>query len=386
MSKSKVVISTRDNSRHRLFSTHTPSTASNLTNNPKVSRAKARVDMGGNGDCCPLSIATCITDNILNNPNNNLHLLNQIQDSNKPLLPKAVGLLNPSERLMQLIARSEGMAKFIDDLSVNVRQNAVAYMKENKDTYLGAFVHATQEDTSPEVMSRKKTSFDESIIHATAHFYGIQIIVRVALPGAEGVKTLKYGPKPGINTPDPIEIYYNGGHYIPIVSEKNAQRFKSAAIHNMPSSSLAISLADYATDSEMDDILRWTENEVEQIKESFEENEIRLINFVIDEQLTKEDLMTIYIKSVKPSDSLNGSHYLGTEFGTENFFAMILMKEGLSVADVEALKDNHYDDQVMQCLIRRIAQALALGQITEDAVFEPPVLAQSARANSSRFA
>jgi|GEM_PF-1581518 len=320
------------------------------------------VDVGGNGDCGFRAVAAGFIDNFISNERIKSDLLGRVLSrhfrhypNQKPVAP---GLVTPAERMQQLI-KQVPMPELVQTLGFTFRQLAVDELVKNPAQYRGAFADRT-EQTAPAIMRKPATWIDESAIAALAQALNLPIYVSVVERGKELPMLLRYNETaagPGIS------IQLQAGHYIPRL--RNAGLFSGVKISSANAAKPAEPVA--MNDRSLPEILALIAEDDQRMLENFDNTHRRLTAMVTAGELTKADLLAMYIKGMKTSDYLQGRvKYVGIEHGNQHFFEAILTAErGVNIV---SLPQDH-DRQIIQELVHGIARATSIGHMHADEVF-----------------
>lgn len=320
------------------------------------------VNVGGNGDCGFRSIAAGIIDNFLTHPRANSDLLAKILGQHfnffpehKPTLP---GLVTATERLTHVIKHVR-MGELLPSLAYTLRQMAVTEMCEHPARYRGAFVD-NNEGTTPADMRQAATWIDESSIAALANVLALPIEVEVVSRVKTLPMRLRYNESESGNSP--VVIQLQGGHYIPQVT--SSEMF--TPVSSQPARVITPATEKQAEDRSLAEIHAAIAVEDKRLVDTFEETHHRLMTMVIAGELSKQDLLSMYVKGMANSDYLVGRvAYVGVEHGNQHFFDAILNTQRGNAQ--EAISTG--DEAIMTELVHALARAITIGQMNADELF-----------------
>jgi hypothetical protein len=323
------------------------------------------VDVGGTGDCGFRAIVATLIDAVLTKSHINADALSKLLTHFFNYFPQyrssRPGLVTPVERMMQLV-NDVPMGELIQMLAFTLRQLTVTELCKHPERYRGAFVEE-HEGTSPAEMRKASTWIDESSIAAAAEVLGMQIKTVVVERGKTLPMTLLYNES-AKGAPAVIQLQH--GHYIPAVTAKD--RF--TAIATQPAK-VVEEVASGENDPSLSEIHAAIAAEDKRLVTVFEEAYHRLATMVKAGEITKDTLLTMYVKGMSASDYLAGRvRYVGLEHGNDVFFNAILnAQQGGKLRDV--LPHEKHDEQITAELVHALARAIAIGQMSADKVFEP---------------
>ena len=340
------------------------------------------VNVGGNGDCGFRSVAAAMINNALFIKSSaNQALAKKLLDlhaayfEQRPTRP----LLTAVQRLDELLKLPTYRAQFLVELAYVLRQKAVDELSANPENYPGAFV-AGNENTSPQDMRLQSTWIDESAIAALAKTLEVPIEVRVVEPTKELHANQKKWRRnynfeqdnsrsePALvsQSASPIIMQLQGNHYIPKVN--NEEFFKS--INRFHVEPLNSKIAANSNDPELEEVLAKIALSDQKILEEFQSTVKRLTAMVQAGEITKENLIDIYIKSLKNSDYLQGRiKYVGIEQGNQHFFEAIEARKS-GVKPISPLPAQSHDESIVKELIHALARGVSIGHVNPDDVYE----------------
>jgi hypothetical protein len=342
---------------HGFFSSQEPTAVDTYEIKP------AFIDVGGNGDCGFRAVAAGLIDNFLQHPRMNADLLNKVLacyfsyfPAHRTTLP---GLVTAAERMQQLI-KDVRMGDLISAAAYTLRQIAVTEMCTHPERYRGAFVERN-EGTTPEDMRKSTTWIDESSIAALANALAISIEVQVVERGKTLPMRLRYNDL-GAGTP-PVVMQLKNGHYTPRVSL--VERFTSV---NSQCVRKVQPVNTVTADPELPEIYATIAREDERLVVAFENAYDRLALMVAAGELSKDDLLAMYVKGMADSDYLSGRiTHVCIEHGNQHFFDAIIRAQRGSPQDSSPTSGN--DKVIVDELIHALARAFTIGQMSADHVF-----------------
>ncbi|MFA5960926.1 MAG: OTU domain-containing protein [Tatlockia sp.] len=330
-----------------------------------ASNSRVFIDVGGNGDCGFRAIAVSMMDNVFTNPRVNQELAKTLLALHTHYYGfKSAGrLLTAVEQLKERTKTPASRAQFIHELSYALRQVAVDELCAHPATYRSAFV-TEHEGTSPATMRLATTWIDESAIAALAKVMNVSVSVQVIEKGKELPLILHYNTT--IKTPSgsPVAIQLQGNHYCAAVNKQNKAFFSPLRTikTELPTPQLDVA----KNDPESAAIFAEVERVDKALLEEFTQTKKRLHAMVSAGELSKDQLISIYIKGMNRSDYLQGR----IQYGHQAFFAAI--EKARAGHNEEALafpKENH-DELVIQELCHALARAVSIGQMDPLFVYE----------------
>ncbi len=345
-------------------------------------KSSAYVNVGGNGDCGFRSVSAALINNVLFIKSSaNQALAKKILELHADYFEQKATrpLLTAAQRLEELLKIPAYRAQFLVELAHALRQKAVDELSAHPEDYQGAFVEGN-ENTSPQKMRLQSTWIDESAIAALAKAFEVPIEVRVVEPSKELHANQKkwhrnYNFEENTNRPvsaqthtalSPVIIKLQGSHYIPKVN--NEEFFKS--INRVTIEPLKPKIVDHSRDPELAEALAKIAVTDQKILEEFQSTVKRLTGMVQAGEMTKENLVDIYIKSLNQSDYLQGRiKYVGIEQGNQHFFEAIEARKGGIHTSSLPTALNH-DESVTKELVHALARGISIGQINPDDVYE----------------
>jgi hypothetical protein len=339
---------------HSFFSGQ-PAVAAN-----KSLKAPVFVNVGGNADCGFRSVAAGFVDNFLADLRMSTDLLNKVLTAHFKYFPAhrttLPGLITPAERMQQLI-KDVRMAELLPALAYTFRQLAVTEMCSHPERYRGAFVDRN-EGTAPAEMRKATTWIDEVSILALAHVLEMPIQVQVV----EHAKPLPLNLEYNADAKEPaVVIKLQGNHYIPGV--KAADRFNVTATKAPRVNESVIHV-----DPDLATIYAAIKAADQQMISLFEDTHHRLSTMALAGELSKSDLLAMYVNGMANSDYLRGRiACVGIEHGNQDFFNAVMNTKSGTSKDV--LPTTKHDDRIVAELIHAIARAVSIGQMSEEAVF-----------------
>ncbi|KTD24214.1 MULTISPECIES: OTU domain-containing protein [Legionella] len=336
-----------------------------------VSEEKADfIDVGGVGDCGFRALAVAMLDDILESPaRENQGMAKYLLTLHASYFPQqqiASRLMTPVEHLTTLVAAPFNRAKFALELSYALRQAAVDEIVASPDQYRGAFADE-REGTDPQKMRQPNTWIDETAIAALSNAIKVPIKVQVVEPGKEIPLSLTYNEDLQMTKGNPITIQLQGKHYLPKV--KNPENFvllDPVSAHRIEP---AKPIHQPANDPTLSEILKKIEEADEAMLKEYAQTSSRLELMVRNKELSKDDLLRIYIEGIKKSDYLEGRvKQVGIENGNQDFFEQAIERGRKNVKAI-ALPQGNYEDQITKELVHAIARAISIGQL-DHSVYE----------------
>jgi hypothetical protein len=334
------------------------------------------VNVGGAGDCGFRAIAAGIVNKVLVENQNSPELRALLQRHYQyfpqhripvrlPTGPEGVRyILDPRATAFNnhsLQLNNRAMAELIQTLAYTIRQMAVDEMVAHPEKYRGAFIGPENESmpTSVEAMRLAGTWIDETAIAAAAVATQFPIDVRVVAPGKEVPLCLHYGVQNSRQTP--ITIQLQNQHYIAQVNDPaRFEKITSVAANTVYPQKIK------QTDPELKEVLTKIAKEDERLLKTFEDVKGRLTAAVAAGEVSREQLLTIYISGLNQSDYLQG--YVGIEHGNQKFFADL--KANTSDLDIIRMQYDSQEDQITQQLVHAIARAVSINHLDPAEVFD----------------
>ena len=322
----------------------------------------AFVDVGGYGDCGFRSVAAGIIDGFLHHPRAYADLLSKVLAHHVGYFPAhrttLPGLTTPTDRMQQLI-KTIRMSELVPAMAYTLRQMAVTEMLASPSRYRGAFVQR-HEGTTPDEMRKAGTWIDESSIAALAHVLDLPIEVHVVGRGKTLPMRLRYNDLGAAQAP--VVMRLQDGHYTPRVHNKD--RFE-ARISQRTHAVLPAEIKAPA-DRPLSEIYAEIAAEDKRLVDAFESAYDRLAVMVAAGELSKDDLLAMYIKGMATSDYLSGRvAHVCAEHGSQQFFDEIIQAQRGEQSSVLSAPG---DDTVNE-LVHALARAMTIGQMSEENVF-----------------
>lgn len=311
------------------------------------------VNVGGFGDCGFRSVAAGIIDAY---PKVDDEILKKIFacyynyfPQNIP--PKASGTLTVSERMDFLLHdHRNNLPQLLINMAYVLRQIAVNKLVANPCDFPGVYAD-NHEETSIEAMRKPGTYIDESAIAALASALDIRIETAVIERNKELPLHLVYNKE--ANTA--VHMQLKDRHYMPKVY--NAAPFQSAS---KPFIHVTQPKAVVHQDRPMAEILKEIEAGMAKDRAAFEEMHDTLCIMLVEGELNKGDLLTLYVKHMPASDYLQGrTGQIAAEYDNQDFFLSALEHPENSA------KTSH-DEQILTELVHALARAHAIGHLSLD--------------------
>jgi hypothetical protein len=342
----------------------------------KPSSESSFENVGGTGDCGFRAVAVCLMDDYLFKKNlANQQILTHLLARYFEYFPHPQPFgRSTKERLESMVRSPLAMAECTRRLAYVLRQIAVDELCAHPEKYRGAFVsfegndrnQGVDKETAPECMRQETTWIDESAIAALSNALGqLPIEVQVAANNKELPMRLQYNVSS--NEPPAVVMQLQNGHYMPRVSQPS--RFMNISEQQRNMGPLQPQLR-VVTDLPLSAILVKIAAEDQRLLEKFTHTVNQLTSSVLAGEVTKEELLEIYVKSMAKSDYLQGRvKYVGLEHGNQHFFEAIeSAKPGAKIKAVKLASDS-YDKQVITELVHAVARAISIGQLDPAMVF-----------------
>ncbi|WP_019215572.1 OTU domain-containing protein [Legionella tunisiensis] len=342
----------------------------------KPSPEPSFVNVGGTGDCGFRSVAACLIDDYLFKRNlANQQLLEKILARYFDYFPHPQPFGRTARDRLESMTRSPlAMAECTRRFAYVLRQIAVDELCTYPEKYRGAFAsfedndqHAKEDkETTPQQMRQETTWIDESAIAALSNALGeLPIEVQVVTKNRALPMRLQYNV-PSDTTPA-VVMQLQKGHYIPRVSQP--ARFMNISEQQSNMGPLQPVTRDIQ-DPPQSEILAKIAAEDQRLRDEFDQTLNQLTASVVAGEVTKEELLEIYIKGMAKSDYLQGRiKYVGLEHGNQRFFEAIeSAKPGAKIKAVK-LDSGSHDEQVITELVHAIARAISIGQLNPNMVF-----------------
>lgn len=346
-----------------------------LAMQPTVGK-KTYINLGGAGDCGFRSIAAGIIDNFLSEQqqdallrprkNKNQKLIKALMEAYFKLFPEQLPAYRSltAEAQFERLIKTPNMGPLVVRLADVIRQIAVDEMVRYPVKYRGAFV-ANHEGTSPAEMRKAQTYIDETTIAAAANALDLPIDVSVVSNNKEVPAALHYGPSEQNGTQGvQIQLQLPAQHYVPKL--KLTERF--SAVKDTPTSSLPNIEKQGEHDPELSEILELIKEDNARLEQEYDKQVNRLQIMLSEKEISKQELLDIYIKGIPNSGYLSRVHYVGLENGNQAFFDEIIRaQKGEKVITLD--KAGH-EEQVLIALVDAIARAICIGHIPETVLDE----------------
>lgn len=346
----------------------------------KTSPEPSFVNVGGTGDCGFRSIAACLIDDYLFKKTLDLNILENLLDRYFDYFPIPAPFGRGAKDRLDNMTRSPlAMAECTRRLAYVLRQVAVDELIKHPAKYRGAFASFedndpyanTDKETLPAYMREETTWIDESAIAAVSNALQLPIEVQVVTKNKELPLRLQYNVPAKSNgaseiTP-PVVMQLQNEHYIPRVSQPT--RFMNISDQQKNMGPLQPVKA-VVQDPPLSEIQAQIAAEDQHLLDDFDHIVNQLTSSVLAGEVTKEELLEIYVKGMAKSDYLQGRvKYVGLEHGNQRFFEAIeSAKPGAKVKAVKLGSGSH-DEQVVKELVHAIARAISIGQLNRNTVF-----------------
>jgi hypothetical protein len=349
--------------RSSFFSTHQPTTHKPVLSTEKAAPEQDFVNVGGAGDCGFRAAAAAMLDNILTKPRLNQELAEKLLKLHNAYFPGKRAARLASEQIKMLIETPAERALFLSQLAYVLRQSAVDYQihPDHRARYVGAFV-TENEGTEPQKMRQQETWIDESAMDALARTLDLKIKVEVVEPGNEVFSSLNlsYGPSEEKPVGSPIVLQLQNKHYMPLLTNRSYfEGMRPVEVNPIASDK---------EDPELATILADTVAESQRLLDDYTRTLNRLTVMVNAGELTKADLLNIYVKGMQTSDYLVGRiKYAGIEHGHQHFFEAIeSARRGLTPV---RLSNERYEKDVTDALVQAISRAVSVGHLDPTLVY-----------------
>lgn len=339
------------------------------------------IDVGRGKDCGFRAAAVAMVDNILAKPRANEDLARKLLKLHQEYFPQPpiaksfqqqYSLRTPTKRLAMRVETRDVRAKanYLSELAFVLRQVAVDEICDHRLQYRGAFVaNGMNEGTSPEKMRRQESWMEECAIAALSKAMQLPIKVQVVAPGKKIPLCLKYTTaKEPIGSS--IVMQLQNQHYMPLVNKSDY----FTGINKQTIEAVEPVVKPRRKDPELSEILAEIAAEDKRLNEEFEHNKTWLNVLVEDGDITKQDLLAIYIKGLKKSDYLQGR----VKHGNQHLFEAI--NEALNVEPSVLSKEKNHDKEIIEGLVEAIARAISIQhldpQLVEEAVVKSSVTSE----------
>ncbi|MBA3537184.1 MAG: hypothetical protein H0T84_11340 [Tatlockia sp.] len=294
------------------------------------------------------------------------------------------GLPTFVEKLDELLKIPAERAQFLLELALVSYEKADKVLKLHQENYLGAFV-ANDKRTSPQEMRLLSTLKHKSVIDVLATVFQVPIGVRVVELNKElhAKWPQNYDPgndrviKPNPAAPElvasPIFMQLQGNdYYIPKLNKPEFFEF----INSFNIEPLRPDIVEHPQDPDVARAQLAAADKIQRLREETQSTVKWLTSMVFGNpvELTKEDLIDIYIKSLDQSN-LSRSKYFGLNNGTQHFFEAI-QKGSIRAISLPAASQ---DELVTIELIHAIARAIGLG------IIEPGLIYEAQEKSSHKF-
>ena len=262
---------------------------------------------------------------------------------------------------MEQLIKSVRVGELLQSMAYTLRQISVTEMCAHPEFYRGAFVDRN-EGTTPEDMRKPTTWIDESSIAALAKAMAVSIEVQVV----ERVKSLPMRLRYNETSTDvapAVVMQLKNGHYIPRVSSNCF-----SAVNTRLARTLSPVTNGSPQDPSLTEIYSAIALEDKRLNETFESTHRRLATMVSAGELSKDDLLSCYIKGMASSDYLSGRvAHVSVEHGNQYFFDAINRVQ--QTTHKGSLRRGDYDQQITDELIHALARAMTIGQMSSESVF-----------------
>jgi hypothetical protein len=338
-----------------------------IQNHPK----KSLVNVGSDGDSNFRAVAAANIDNVLSHPQGNRTLLARLFERHNKYFPSSQQtrtLLRPDERLREMVNTPYGMAKLIREFAYTLRQMTVDELCSNPEYYRRAFVNQAGM-ISPANLRQESTPIGNVAITALANHLQLPITVNEVRAGKELPLSSHYGPK--ANSPeasgDEVQLRLQQSVYVPALRQPD--RFKQVSSQRLAINHPVVSQE--APDPDTSVNIERIKKGDERLVKHYLQNLHRIGTMVSLGELTKDHLLTTYIKGVSHrDDDENPCRYDGVEHGLSDFFDEATAHINQKPFQLITLDNISHEDQVMNELVCALARAISIGQLDDNLLFE----------------
>lgn len=335
-----------------------------------VSTKLSFVNVGGTGDCGFRSVAACLIDDFLFNRRAlNQKLFTELLARYFDYFPQAQPFGRTAlERMENMVRSPLAMAECTRRLAYVLRQIAVDELCENPENYRSAFItnNRLDEEITFEQRRKESTPIDESLIAALSNRLELPIEVQVVTATKELPLRLQYNVSPGEKPPVVMQLQH--GHYISGVSQP--ARFKSIREQQVNMLPLQPVTSVLTQDPPLSEVLARIKAEDGRLLAKFNHTTHQLVAMVNAGEVSKDDLIAIYVKGLaKRDDSQGRVKYVGVEHGNQRFFEVISNTKPELGTKAVHLSCDSYNEQIINELIDAIARAISVGQLDPAIVF-----------------
>ncbi|KTD28762.1 OTU domain-containing protein [Legionella israelensis] len=256
-----------------------------------------------------------------------------------------------------------GKPELLNTMAFVLRQMAVDEMLKHPDLYRDAFIEAKKGKSSLQDMRLPGTPIHKVCMAALASVLDVPVQLSVKEAHKELPSRLQYNKKAEVSGKPLVQIQLNGQYYFPKL--KNPERFKSVTQRQ------ARKVNPRELEKQDPSITEVTEKIAENeqgILNLYEDTQKRLEALVVDGELSKKDLLDLYISIMSYSEDSEIPVKVGLEHGNQAFIDTIQTRwqrlpaeENQSVE--KALPKDHQD------LIDALARAVGVGQISQEKLF-----------------
>lgn len=320
---------------------------------PEVGRI---LDFGGVGDCGFRAVAGSLLFEFSKNhkalsPELLTSIMQQFYRYFDVFNPKKT--LDPNSHLRALLVQ-ENIDSLVYMFAFVLRQMAVDYMLTNPQDFRGAFLQGNDvEGTSPEQMRKIGTYIDESAIAALSRTLNINI--EVAHQRKNSLMN-KYTYS-GNDTNFTVRVVLSNQHYTAKVQANDEQINKFRGIRTVFNSTQTKPTTVENNDPKLSVILERIKLHDKKVLHDFNVCKENLLFKVGLNELTKEQLVSMYIKSISSSDYLQGRHIASLkESGNAQFFQTIVNAQE---AHNKGLTIDYLDDSPVDTVVEELVHALA---------------------------
>lgn len=345
-------------------------------------RKRVLIDVGANGDCGFRAVAAGLIDHCFSHSHLHRARLNKILSRHFTYFPQHrpndIGLATSNE-VMQKVLKHVSLPQLIQALAFTLRQMAVEQMEKYPQEYPGAFVQQN-EHTSPDEMRKMGTWIDENSIKALSDaLEKMPISVRIIKNENElSMPPKQYNVDSQLSdNKSVVEIQLKNQHYQPSVLHPDFFEVANGYGHD---DTLQPMLTDAVSDCDMPRIMAIIQQEEARIVNDFDTIFNRLTAMVGAGELSKQDLLDIYIKGMRSSDYLsNRSEKMES---ANDYFPRAIEAARQST---HAPFSQDQEEYIIGELVHTLSRAISVGQMSADDVFTQIEAQQVSSSRRSSF-
>lgn len=318
------------------------------------------VDLGGQGDSCFRAAAAAMIDNIFTKPAENIKLaeslclIHSIYFQQREIPGRSTTFADLLKSLVQLPVR----AKFLHELAYALRQITVDELCVHPERYRSAFVSLHGTITLETLRSQGTWPDEATVIAALAAAIKLPITVKKTSSSDELALRSLHEPLLGARVGSSITLHLKNESYLAEVN--NSSYFVGLSLSIAPV--ITPKGANGNHEFSLTHLLQKIISDEQRILSEFESTSKRLQIMVKAGELSKEQLLSIYIHEVVNCSGLaKSTNYAGIEHGHQKFFELIEMNrnEGRQANRSE----KGYEQLFLNELIHALSRAVALGQL-----------------------